>query len=89
MTTENTQQAHHQEPDKGRLPDYEALQEMGQGYKTRLMKIGALWKSPKSDYLIGDTVHGKIILKPREALEKMRNEKAQDNAIKQDQGIGY
>lgn len=67
------------QPSKGRKPDYEVHQIMGEGNKSQWVKIGAVWEG-KDGYLSGETVHGKIVLQSRharEALQNMRDEKQQ------------
>jgi hypothetical protein len=65
------------QPAKGRQPDYDVHQVLGEGDKSQWMKIGAVWEG-KDGYLSGNTVHGKIVLQSREAketLQQMRVEK--------------
>jgi hypothetical protein len=75
-TTTNT--SSESKPSKGRQPDYDMAQQVRMGKNQRLVDIGAMWESD-SGYISGDTVHGRIVLKPRnkkEALEEIRNETA-------------
>lgn len=66
----------------GRQPDFDVLQEVQMGKHTKLMHIGGLFENDKG-YITGNTLHGKMVLAPtnaREALNEMREQKAQQPA---------
>ncbi|XOV77453.1 MAG: hypothetical protein ACFHVJ_10880 [Aestuariibacter sp.] len=94
MTTQNTTpQSATPARGKGREPDYDVFQEMGDGRNTRLHNIGAVWKSNRSESLIGETVHTqRIVLIPRaskEDLDALRDNKQQKEQPQQDKGISH
>lgn len=55
----------------GRKPDFDVVQMLGNGEKARFVNIGALWQIPASGNLVGDTVHGKMLIKPRTGKDEL------------------
>lgn len=74
------------------IKGFEVLNEVGKGEHSHLLKTGAVWKSSKSDCFIGDTVHGKVILKPilpKEELDALREQQSQKASQQMDNNIRY
>lgn len=77
---------------KGREPDFDVLQIIGNGEHARPMKIGSLWNSSQSDNMVGDTVHGKLVVKPRpskEDLEALRKNATDSLSVKQTNTLSH
>lgn len=66
------------QPKKGRQPDYDLTLVMGENTPHQTFyDIGALWKSSQSDNLVGSSIYGKVIARPRqpkEVLQEMRTQ---------------
>lgn len=74
MSTTNNQPPQRFQP---RQPDYDVLQEVRMGRNTKLISIGGVYENQESGYISGDTVHGRLVLQPREvkeALQQVRSE---------------
>jgi hypothetical protein len=83
--TQGTQQ----KQSKGKAPSHDVYQVTGSGDSSQWHKIGAVWQG-KENTLSGDTVHGRIVLKSREALKDMREQKqtaAPENTQAQDPSL--
>ena len=76
---DNATQKPQAQQNKGKTPSHDVYQVTGQGENSQWHKIGAVWEG-KENSLSGDTVHGRLVLKSREALKEMR-EKKQESAI--------
>ena len=80
---DSTQKAQPQHS-KARAPSHDVYQVTGNGEKSQWHKIGSVWQG-KENTLSGDTVHGRLVLKSREALKEMREEKQAAPEQKQSQ----
>ncbi|MCJ8274571.1 MAG: hypothetical protein MJK04_34880 [Psychrosphaera sp.] len=75
-----------QKQSKGKAPSHDVYQVTGSGDNSQWHKIGAVWQG-KENTLSGDTVHGRLVLKSREALKDIREQKqetAPENKQSQD-----
>lgn len=73
-----------QTPVKGKAPSHDVYQVNGTGKNAQWHKIGSVWQG-KDNSMSGDTVHGRIVLRSREALKEMREQKAQNQSQGQNQ----
>lgn len=73
-----------QQPTKGKEPSHDVYQVNGQGKNAQWHKIGSVWQGD-NDSLSGDTVHGRLVLRSREALKEMREQKSQQQGQNQSQ----
>lgn len=71
-------------PTKSNEPSHDVYQVNGQGKNTQWHKIGSVWQGDNNS-LSGDTVHGRLVLRSREALKEMREQKNQGQSQKQEQ----
>ena len=71
-------------PSKAKAPSHDVYQVNGQGKNAQWHKIGSVWTG-KDNTLSGDTVHGRLVLRSREALKEMRAQKSQKQGQSQQQ----
>ncbi len=74
MSDNDTKTQNTPQQSKGKAPSHDVYQVTGQGDKSQWHKIGSVWQG-KENTLSGDTVHGRLVLKSREALKEMREQK--------------
>ena len=69
---------------KSKEPSHDVYQVNGQGKNAQWHKIGSVWTGDNNN-LSGDTVHGRLVLRSREALKEMREQKSQQQGQNQSQ----